>query len=146
MHRSYLSTKEIIQIITFEASDLKDKFESLSKEHQEYSAMKVTNLIESLGIINRSKKEGELTFPLLYQEELTLNFKICFSLETLYIALNIESEEIKLAKMGILNESDTTASISYNKTYLSRLRSCPFRNLKAYELIKIFIPKSFNMR
>lgn len=146
MDKSYLTLPEIAEILQMEEPELYEEFDKLKDNIKEYSAKKATFIIESLGIRNKNKKVGELTFPLPYQNELSFDIKLCVALETLYIALKKESEEIKIARIGIISESDKTASASYDKTLMKNLKSCPFSNLKAYELVKKYIPKSFYMR
>lgn len=144
MDRSYLTLPEISEILQFEEPDLYNEFDKVSDEIKQYSAQKATFTIESLGI--RNKKEGELTFPLPYQKGvLGFDVKLCVALETLYIALRKESEEIKTARIGIIAESDKSASATYDKAFINSLKGCTFKNLKAYELIKKYIPKSYYM-
>lgn len=146
MDKSYLTLPEIAEILQMEEPELYEEFDKLKDNIKEYSAKKATFIIESLGIRNKNKKVGELTFPLPYQNELSFDIKLCVALETLYIALKKESEEIKIARIGIISESDKTASASYDKTLMKNLKSCPFSNLRAYGLVKKYIPKSFYMR
>lgn len=146
MDKSYLTLPEIAEILQMEEPELYEEFDKLKDNIKEYSAKKATFIIESLGIRNKNKKVGELTFPLPYQNELSFDIKLCVALETLYIALKKESEEIKIARIGIISESNKTASASYDKTLMKNLKSCPFSNLKAYGLVKKYIPKSFYMR
>lgn len=144
MDRNYLTLSEISEILQFEEPDLYDDFDKVSDEIKQYSAQKATLIIENLGI--RNKKEGELTFPLPYQKGvLGFDVKLCVALETLYIALRKESEEIKTARIGIVAESDKSASATYDKAFINSLKGCTFKNLKAYELIKKYIPKSYYM-
>ena len=147
MDKSYLTLLEIAEILQMEEPELYKEFDKLKDNIKEYSAKKATFIIENLGIRNKNKKVGELTFPLPYQNGvLSFDIKLCVALETLYIALKKESEEIKIARIGIISESNKTASASYDKTLMKYLKSCPFSNLKAYELVKKYIPKSFYMR
>lgn len=146
MDKSYLTLPEIAEILQMEEPELYEEFDKLKDNIKEYSAKKATFIIENLGIRNKNKKVGELTFPLPYQNELSFDIKLCVALETLYIALKKESEEIKIARIGIISESNKTASASYDKTLMKNLKSCPFSNLKAYGLVKKYIPKSFYMR
>lgn len=144
MDKSYLTLPEISEILQFEEPDLYDEFDKVSDEIKQYSAQKATFTIENLGI--RNKKEGELTFPLPYQKGvLGFDIKLCVALETLYIALRKESEEIKTARIGLVAESNKSASATYDKAFISGLKGCTFKNLKAYELIKKYIPKSYYM-
>lgn len=146
MNKSYLTLFEISEILQFEEPDLYGEFDKLSDEIKQYSAQRATFTIETLGIVNRRKKEGELTFPLPYQKGvLGFDIKLCVALETLYIALRKESEEIKTARIGIVAESNKSASATYDKAFISSLKGCTFKNLKAYELIKKYIPKSYYM-
>lgn len=146
MDKSYLTLFEISEILQFEEPDLYGEFDKLSDEIKQYSAQRATFTIETLGIVNRRKKEGELTFPLPYQKGvLGFDIKLCVALETLYIALRKESEEIKTARIGIVAESNKSASATYDKAFISSLKGCTFKNLKAYELIKKYIPKSYYM-
>ena len=142
----YLPLPEITEIIQFEVPELFKEFQEVSDERKLYSAQRCTNKIESLGIINNHKKDGELTFPLPYQNSLEFDFKLCIALETLYIALNKVSEEITGAKGGIVSESDKSASATYDPMVVRSLKSCTFNNLKAYELIYKYIPKSYYVR
>lgn len=146
MNEIYLTLPEISEILQFEEPNLYEEFNELKDEIKQYAAQKATFTIESLGILNRSKKEGELTFPLPYQKGvLGFDLKLCVALETLYIALKKESEELKMAKIGIVAESDKSASATYDKAFINSLKGCTFKNIKAYELIKKYIPKSFYM-
>lgn len=140
---TYLSLEETNKILILEEPKLYTDFEKLEESIKLYALQKTTQTIEDLGIYKGSR---ELTFPLPFQKKLTLNFKICFAVETLYSALNIESEEIRLAKMAVVSESDKTASNTYDIGIFKELKNCPFKSLKAYNIIKKFIPKSFNMR
>ena len=144
MNEIYLTLPEISEILQFEEPNLYEEFNELKDEIKQYAAQKATFTIESLGI--RNKKDGELTFPLPYQKGvLGFDLKLCVALETLYIALRKESEEIKTARIGIVAESDKSASATYDKAFISGLKGCTFKNLKAYELIKKYIPKSYYM-
>lgn len=146
MNKVYLTLSEISEILQFEEPNLYEEFNELKDEIKQYAAQKATFTIESLGILNRSKKEGELTFPLPYQKGvLGFDLKLCVALETLYIALKKESEELKMARIGIVAESDKSASATYDKAFVSSLKGCTFKNIKAYELIKKYIPKSYYM-
>ena len=146
MDISYLTLPEISEILQFEEPNLYEEFDELKDEIKQYAAQKATFTIENLGIRNKMKKFGELTFPLPYQKGvLGFDIKLCVALETLYIALRKESEEIKTARIGIVAESDKSASATYDKALISSLKGCTFKNLKAYELIKKYIPKSYYM-
>lgn len=144
MNEIYLTLPEISEILQFEEPNLYEEFNELKDEIKQYAAQKATFTIESLGI--RNKKEGELTFPLPYQKGvLGFDLKLCVALETLYIALKKESEELKMARIGIVAESDKSASATYDKAFIGSLKGCTFKNIKAYELIKKYIPKSYYM-
>lgn len=144
MNEIYLTLPEISEILQFEEPNLYEEFNELKDEIKQYAAQKATFTIESLGI--RNKKDGELTFPLPYQKGvLGFDLKLCVALETLYIALKKESEELKMARIGIVAESDKSASATYDKAFISSLKGCTFKNIKAYELIKKYIPKSYYM-
>ncbi|MGL5624373.1 hypothetical protein [Cetobacterium sp.] len=147
MSKSYLTIEEIIEILRFEEADLSEEFNKLDDKTKLYSAQRATFTIEALGIVNRRKKEGELTFPLPYQNGiLGEDIKLCVALEALYIALKMESDEIKMAKLGVISKSDKSASVTFDRGLLSRLKTSSFKNLKAYTLVDKYIQKSFCTR
>ncbi|MBC2855477.1 hypothetical protein H3N56_03075 [Cetobacterium sp. 2A] len=147
MNKSYLTLLEISEIIQNEEPNIYEEFYKLEDSKKQYAAQRATFKIENLGIVNKSKKVGELTFPLLYQNGiLGFDIQLCVALETLYIALNKRSEEIKLSQLGVVSKSDKSASVTFDKGLVTSLKNCEFNNLKAYNFIKKYIPKSFNMR
>lgn len=146
LNKTYLEVSEISEILKFETPDLIREFNEKSDDIKQYSAQKATFKIESLGILNRSKKEGELTFPLPFQNGvLGYDIKLCVALETLYIAIGKMSPEIKLARMGVVAESNKSASATYDKGYIRSLKRCNFNNILAYQQIEKFIPRTFNI-
>lgn len=147
MSKSYLTILEISKILEIGEVDFFTEFNEKSDEIKQHAAQEATFKIENLGIVNRSKKDGELTFPLPFQNGvLGYDLKICVALETLYIATGKMSPEIKLARMGVVAESNKSASATYDKEYIRSLKRCNFNNISAYQQIEKYIPKTFNMR
>jgi|GEM_PF-5915124 len=137
---SYITVEEAEKILEFELKEYSD-YSIFSTEKKQYFLDKATNKINSLDIKYRGK--GENAFPLIYQKEIPDEIMVACALESAYMALGKESEALFPYRNGIISESETGASVTYNSgNNMEELAKYGFNNLETIKILERYIRKS----
>lgn len=137
---SYLTVEEAEKILEFELKEYLE-YSKFSLEKKQYFLDKATGKINSLDIAYRGSAEN--AFPLIYQKEIGKDVKIACALESAYMALGKESDILFPYRNGIISESETGASVTYNLgNNLAELSKYGFNNFEAIKILERYIRKS----